>query len=634
MTNKKMLAYGLWPCPLTPTSMSLQRRLSDVQWDSDSRTLIWLEGRSDQNVLVAQPLSGDAPRDLTEGQSPRASVGYGGGDFSVSNGSVYYVDHATKGIHRLRLGDGSPSTLTPGYGASASPSVSADGRWLVYVHSDHDVDCLAIVDTEGAFWPQRLASGADFYMQPAWHPDGLHLAWIEWDHPNMPWDQARLVWATLELTPAALPRLASVEVLCDQADVAVAEPQFSPDGRYLVYLSDNGGWSNLWCYDLETRTHRQLTADAADIGLPAWRQGARTHQCSPDSATVFYIRSRNGQSSLWSVPLRGGQAQPIASPLARYNNMSQLAVAPKGRRLAMLVSATGIPPRVVSVNLDGNAAERVHAYSSAERIPASSFSTPEAVQWTANDGDAVYGLYYPPYNPAYQSSGKPPAIILVHGGPTGQVSAGFSAQAQFFAMRGFGVLAVNYRGSAGYGRAYADKLKGHWGIYDVEDSVGGARHLVHSGMADAQRLVIMGGSAGGFTVLLALANHPGVFRAGICMYGVSNLFTLVTDTHKFESHYLDSLVGPLPETASRYRERSAIYCSDRIVDPLAIFQGEEDRVVPREQSDAIVASLRERGVTHEYHVYPGEGHGWRKAETIAQFYDAVTRFLRNHVVLG
>ncbi len=632
--SKKMLSYGLWPSPLSPTSMSLQRRLSDVQWDTDGRTLVWLEGRSDQNALVAQDLNGGAPRDLTEGQNARASVGYGGGDFTVSHGHVYYVDHATKGIHRLALDAGAPALVTPGFGAAASPVVSADGRWLLYVHSDHDVDCLALVDSAGAFWPQRIASGADFYMQPAWHPAGQRVAWIEWNHPDMPWDHTRLVLATLEMSEGALPRVASTEVLCDQTGVATAEPQFSPDGRYLVYLSDQGGWSNLWCYDLETKAHRQLTADTADIGLPAWRQGMRTHQCSPDSTAVFYIRSRNGKSGLWSVSLREGAARALATPLAHYSNLSQLAVAPTGDRIAILASASAIPTRIASVDLKGNSAERIHAYSSAERIPAEAYAAPEAVQWTTNGGDTVYGLYYPPHHPVYESSGKPPAIVLAHGGPTGQVTAGFNAQAQFFATRGYAVLAVNYRGSAGYGRAYIEKLKGQWGVYDVEDTASGAQFLVDAGLADPGRLVVMGGSAGGLTVLLALANHPGLFRAGVCMYGVSNLFTLATDTHKFESHYLDSLIGPLPQDAAKYRERSAIYCSDRIVDPIAIFQGEEDRVVPKEQSDSIVASLRERGVTHEYHVYPGEGHGWRKTETIVQFYEALLRFLRNHVVLG
>jgi dipeptidyl aminopeptidase/acylaminoacyl peptidase len=222
--------------------------------------------------------------------------------------------------------------------------------------------------------------------------------------------------------------------------------------------------------------------------------------------------------------------------------------------------------------------------------------------------------------------------VLVHGGPTSQVTATWNPQAQFFATRGYAVLLPNYRGSTGYGRAYMLKLRRSWGIYDVEDARTGALALADRGLADRSRLVIMGGSAGGFTVLQSLVQYPGVYKAAICMFGVANQFTLAADTHKFEARYLDSLLGPLPEAAAVYRERSPIFHADRIRDPIAVFQGEIDRVVPREQSDSIVASLRARGVPHEYHVYPGEGHGWRKSETIDHFYRTVEAFLRTHVL--
>jgi dipeptidyl aminopeptidase/acylaminoacyl peptidase len=214
------------------------------------------------------------------------------------------------------------------------------------------------------------------------------------------------------------------------------------------------------------------------------------------------------------------------------------------------------------------------------------------------------------------------------------VTATYHAQAQFFATRGYAVLQVNYRGSTGYGREYMLKLRGSWGIYDVEDSISGARSLAEQGRVDAVKRVIMGGSAGGFTVLQTLATHPGVFTAGICLFGVANQFTLAAETHKFEARYLDSILGPLPEAAAVYRERSPIFHAGKIADPIAVFQGEIDQVVPKNQSDTIVASLKARGVPHEYHVYPGEGHGWRKTETIEQFYETVDKFLRQYVVFA
>jgi dipeptidyl aminopeptidase/acylaminoacyl peptidase len=212
--------------------------------------------------------------------------------------------------------------------------------------------------------------------------------------------------------------------------------------------------------------------------------------------------------------------------------------------------------------------------------------------------------------------------------------ASFHPQTQFFTTRGYAVLQVNHRGSTGYGKAYVEALRGQWGVYDVEDTVSGAQYLVEQELASAQHLVLMGGSAGGYTVLQTLVRHPGFFKAAICLYGISNLFTLAATTHKFEAHYLDSLIGPLPEAAALYRERSPLFAADRLRDPLALFQGEIDQVVPKAQADAIVASLKSRGVPHEYHVYAGEGHGWRKAETIAHFYTAVDAFLRQYVLFA
>jgi dipeptidyl aminopeptidase/acylaminoacyl peptidase len=250
------------------------------------------------------------------------------------------------------------------------------------------------------------------------------------------------------------------------------------------------------------------------------------------------------------------------------------------------------------------------------------------------DGEQVHGLFFPPHNPAFEGSGVPPLIVTIHGGPTSQVKANFNPRAQFFATRGYAVLEVNYRGSTGYGRPYWEALNGMWGVYDVEDAVSGVRHLADQGLVDGSRAVIMGGSAGGFTVLQALVDHPGFFTAAVCLYGVSNQFTLAAETHKFEARYSDKLLGPLPEAADLYRQRSPIFHADRIQDPVIVFQGEDDQVVPRAQSDEIVASLERRGVPHEYHLYPGEGHGFRKTETIEHYYNAVDRFLKQYVIFA
>jgi dipeptidyl aminopeptidase/acylaminoacyl peptidase len=289
----------------------------------------------------------------------------------------------------------------------------------------------------------------------------------------------------------------------------------------------------------------------------------------------------------------------------------------------VITCAPGGPP---------GARTRIWRRGAAEDLPPAWYAAPRFLTWGGEDGALVYGLFYPPGNPDFEAAGKPPLIVHVHGGPTSQRTAVFNPQAQFFASRGYAFLEVNHRGSTGYGRAYRDALRGQWGVYDVQDAVSGARRLAEAGEVDGSRLAIMGGSAGGYTVLKALQDYPAFFKAGVCLYGISNQFTLAAQTHKFEAHYSDSLLGPLPEAAAVYRERSPIFFADRIQDPLILFHGEEDNVVPPSQSGALVESLRRRGVPHEYHLYPGEGHGFRKTETIEHFYTAAESFLRQHVI--
>jgi dipeptidyl aminopeptidase/acylaminoacyl peptidase len=275
---------------------------------------------------------------------------------------------------------------------------------------------------------------------------------------------------------------------------------------------------------------------------------------------------------------------------------------------------------------------RVIRRSLPENLPVEFYARPEPITWKGMDGGEAHGIYYSPQNPTFNGMGVPPLLVLIHGGPTSQRGASFDGQAQFFSSRGWAVLQVNYRGSTGHGREYRNKLRGNWGIYDVQDAVSGAEYLAETGKADRPRMVIMGGSAGGFTVLKALQDHPGFFKAGICLYGVANQFSLVADTHKFEERYSDSLLGPLPEAAAVYRARSPIFFADKIRDPIAIFQGEVDEVVPKNQSEEIVAALQRSGVPHEYHLYPGEGHGFRRTETIEHFYTTVEKFLKQHVI--
>jgi dipeptidyl aminopeptidase/acylaminoacyl peptidase len=621
-------AYGLWDSPVTPRSLAEGKRLGDPCADSDGETVLWVEGRSDRGVLVASRADDPAPRDLTDELSVRANVGYGGGDVGVAGGVVVFASGGR--LYRQSLAGGRAQPVTPALGAVSSPRISPDGRWVLFVQSAEGQDCLACVALDGGQWPTKLHQGRDFYMQPRWHPSGERVAWIAWDHPNMPWDGSELWSARFEASDDA-PRLVQAERLAGGPDTAILQPEFSPDGSSIAYLSDESGWSHLYLTHIDGGDRVQLTKGEADYGTPAWNQGQSAFAFVADD-TIACIRNEGAMQRLQSVATDGRSEAENVAAAAGWSQIDGVAVIPDRRAVVIVASAPSRSAQVLSVELDGAGRSRTLARSSGETIPAAELATADHVSRPAHDGETAHGLLYLPPRGRFVATGRPPLVVLVHGGPTSQARAGYNAQAQFLATRGYAVLLPNYRGSTGYGRPYMLKLRGSWGIYDVEDARTGSLELAARGVVDAEKRVIMGGSAGGFTVLQSLVAYPGFYTAGVCLYGVSNQFTLASDTHKFEERYTDSLLGPLPEAAQLYRDRSPIFHAEQISDPIAVFQGDSDQVVPPSQSEEIVASLRARGVPHEYHLYKGEGHGWRRSDTIESFYKTLDRFLRQYVV--
>ena len=618
--EKTMRAFGLWESQITPDLIAAAISLSDPQWDAVGKTLVWREVRSGQGVLMAQP-AGEAPYELSSGMNVYGGVGYGGGDFTVGDGLVIFAAKDGR-LYRRTLGAGFPEPITPAFGSTAAPQLSSDQRWVAFVHTYEGADVLAVVDSAGRYWPKKLAVGADFYMQPIWHPDGSAIAWVEWDHPNMPWDGTRLMYAVLEGEP---PRIQAAQHLAGDRDTAIFQPAFSSDGRYLSYLRNQGEWDQLVLQDLEKGTLSVLVEDAAML-KPAWIQGMVAHAWAPGGEKIFFMQSQAGVTSLNQVAIPTGEVTPV--DLDPYTSLSQLSVN-QDEALALIASAPKVSPRVISKTPSGIT---IHQRSTSESVPLEDLPTPYEIQWTATDGETVYGIYSPPTSSRFEGNGLPPAIVLIHGGPTSSVMIGYDLEAAFFTSRGYAYLSVNYRGSTGYGRGYREALRGNWGDLDVIDATGAAQALKDQNLADADKLVIKGGSAGGYTVLNTLIRFPGLYKAGLCSYGVTNLFTLAMDTHKFEERYTDSLVGPLPEAAEKYRAWSPVFHAEAIQDPVAIFQGEEDKVVPPSQSEEIVKALKASGVPHEYHLYPGEGHGFRKSETRRAYYQAIERFLLQYVI--
>jgi len=620
--NKKKMAFGLWKSQISPELIAAAVGLSDPQWDSDGKTLVWREMRSGQGVVVAQPV-GEAPFELSGDINVQGGVGYGGGDFTVRNGLVIFTGKDGR-LSRCLLAADLPQAITPEFGSVASPALSPDNQWVLFVHTYQGHDVIGLVDSEGKDWPIKLVEGADFYMQPAWHPSGKALVWVEWDHPNMPWDGTRLMYAVLEDDP---PKLQAAQELAGGEDIPILQPAFSPDGKYLSYIQNEGEWDQLVLQDLQEGDQKILVEGEALL-KPAWIQGTVVHAWSPDSQQIYFIRTREAINQLCAVDIHTGEVREIE--IDSYTSLGQPSMSKNGR-LALLANGPSVSTRIISIQDDSLI---IHQRSTSEAVQQEDLPIPYEISWISEDGEPVYGIYYPPTSSSYTSEGLPPAIVLIHGGPTSNVSIGYNLEAVFFTNRGYGYLEVNYRGSTGYGRRYREALRGNWGCLDVIDAAGGAKALIAQGLADPDRIVIKGGSAGGYTVLNSLIHFPHLFKAGLCSYGVTNLFTLAMDTHKFEERYTDSLVGPLPESADLYRRWSPVVRAERIKDPVAIFQGDEDKVVPPSQSEEIVKALKANGVPHEYHLYPGEGHGFRKAETRRAYYKAIERFLLQYVVFG
>src|SRR5258706_3891120 len=495
--GNQSVPFGLWPSPVSPEMLGAKMRLEDVQFDSDGETLVWLEGRDGRGVLVAQ-CGEDAPRDISANMNVRAGVGYGGGDFTVRNGVTVFA--ANGRLYHVPLAHGQPRPITPEFGDAASPVISPDGTQILFIHSYERTDCLALVDAAGQGWPMKLASGADFYMQPAWHPDGQQIAWIEWDHPQMPWDGTRLMTARF-----AGDRLSDVPHFFGDVETPVFQPEFSPDGRHLAFLANDGEWDTLYTLELASGKKQALAKDAS-LMEPAWGQGMRLMAWS--GQMLFYLKNDRGWRTLWKVEPDSGKSEQV--DVAPYSWMTQFTASTVKEQVAFVASSARVPDRIV---LWEKGKTCVLRRSSSESIDPTELPEPKPIEWPAPDKTVVHGLYYAPTNSRYTAEGLPPTIVNIHGGPTSARTASFNAQAAFFTTRGYAYLEVNYRGSTGYGRKYMLMLRQKWGLVDTEDAVGGARALAALGYADPQRTVVIGGSAGGFFLLEALEHVPGGFQA-------------------------------------------------------------------------------------------------------------------------
>ncbi len=622
--SKIRALYGTWSSPISSKVVGSRARINDVQWAGDA--LVWHESRGAGNVILSQR-DGQAPREISGEHAGRGKIAYGGGDFGVTKDFVLFVGRDGR-IYRTPVDGGGIKPVTPGFGGAGCPLPSPDGTRAAYVHTYEDTDSLALIDLTDGAWPRKLDDTSDFAMNPVWSPDGKRLVWVKYDMPNMPWDGTTLAMLTFSSDGA------DIEVLQGQAQAyAIAQPAFSPDGKTLAYLSDESGFSHLILFDLETRQRRAVTSDAAEYSGPAWVAGLRYFAWLPDNRHIVIRRSENALHTLWLIDAQTGERTQLLAN-AGYTHLEQLSIRASDGRIACIGSATDRPQEVISFYPAPGAPLTLHARALHPVFESGALSVGQPIEWQGADGETVYGIYYPPTSARFESDGLPPLILHVHGGPTSQAFLRFEPDIQYWATRGYAVLALNFRGSTGYGRDYMRRLYGDWGGCDVDDAVSGADYLAAQGLIDRAKCVIYGGSSGGYSVLRALTVYPGKFKAGVNLYGVADQYALVRDTHKFERAYSDLLLGKLPDAAKLYRERSPLFFADQIRDALIVFQGADDTVVPQNQSDGMVAAIRANGVEVEYHVYAGEGHGFRKPETLDHYLKAAQSFLERVVIYG
>ena len=615
----KQAPYGTWESPLSAAQVAAAgRRIADVVLDGGE--VYWGETRPEEGgrVTIMRRSAKGKPREILPAPfSARTRVHeYGGGAFTVAGGIVYFSNQADQRLYRL-VRNGKPEPITPaGAWRYADGVVDAARNRIVCVGEDHSggghepVNAIVAVDLgNGAV--DVLASGADFYACPRLSPAGDKLCWIEWDHPQMPWDGTRLKVA--RITRAG--RLGRASHVAGGTEEAVCAALWSPAG-VLHFVSDRSGWWNL--YRRTGGKVRALWPHASEFGLPHWSFGAATFGF--DGEDVVCIHGPPGARRLARIATAGGQGRDIDLP---WSELGSLRV--DGGRAVLVTASPEASPALVEIAL-ATAKSRVVQRPGGGLPDAALVSSPEAIVFPTPRGD-VHAFHYLPRNPGFTAPAveRPPLIVISHGGPTGATSTAYSSGIQFWTTRGFAVLDVNYGGSSGYGRAYRKRLDGAWGIVDVEDCIAGARFLVARGDVDGGRLLIRGGSAGGYTTLCALTFHD-VFRAGASYYGIGDLEALARDTHKFEARYLDSLVGPYPARRDLYVARSPIHHVDGLACPVIFFQGLEDKVVPPAQAEAMVAALRAKRLAVAYVPFEGEQHGFRKAENVTRALEAELYF--------
>ncbi len=630
MTKRKIAAYGSWPSPISAEIVASQSiRLGQIAIDGED--IYWIEQRPEEggrNVIVKCDATGKLS-DLTPPPFNARTLAheYGGGAFLVHQGVIYFSNFKDQRLYRQIPGQ-PPAPITP-----ESMCRFADGIFdkkqnrIICVREDHSsqnqepTNSIVAVHLNKNHTGEILISGSDFYSSPRLSPDGARLAWLTWNHPNLPWDGTEL-WVGEIRDDGAI---TAAQKVAGSENESIFQPEWSPDGT-LYFISDRTGWWNL--YRWRNGVVEPLAERLAEFGLPQWVFGLSTFGFADDNQIVcsFFSAKRIGiqENGRWHLARLDTQNLEMEVIPTEYSVIEEVRV---GKTFAVFRGGSPTTPSsIVKLDWRSHRCETLRRASQVEIDPGY-LSHPQSIEFPTENGLTAFAYFYPPQNRDYRAPAAelPPLMVRSHGGPTAATSTMLDLRTQFWTSRGFAVLDVNYGGSTGYGRAYRQRLNGNWGVVDVDDCVNAAKYLVEKNLADGSRTIIVGGSAGGYTTLAALT-FRNFFKAGASYYGISDLEALAKDTHKFESRYLETLLAPYPARRELYRERSPIHFVDRLSCPLILFQGLEDKVVPPSQSEKMLQAVQKKGLPVAYLAFEGEQHGFRKAENIRRALEAELYF--------
>jgi len=613
MSEKTVSPYGSWKSPITADVLVAGTiGLGEIALDGEDT--YWIESRPSEggrSVIVRRTPDGAIANVTPPGFNARTTVHeYGGGAYLVVDGAVCFSNFKDQQLYWQAPGE-APQPITTTEKMRYADGVIDRRRKLIYcVREDHSgggrdaINTLVRVKLAGDSCGEVIVSGNDFYSTPRLSPDGNRLAWLTWNHPNLPWDGTELWVGELDVEG----RIVQATLVAGGKTESIFQPEWSPGG-VLHFVSDRTGWWNLYRLNGDGSS-KPLCQMEAEFGVPQWAFRMSTYGFESEHRIVCASCHR-GDWQLGILHTETGKLESVAVPFTEIAGLRVLS-----GRAAFSGGAPTRPMSVISLDLSTRDPRELRQ-SSSVHIDKGYLSIPRAIEFPTEHDLTAHAFFYPPTNRDYEAKAeeRPPLIVISHGGPTSASSTTLKLNIQYWTSRGFGVLDVNYGGSTGYGRAYRERLNGQWGVVDVDDCANGAQYLVDRGEADAKRLIIRGGSAGGYTTLAALT-FRNVFKAGASYYGISDLELLEQDCHKFEARYNDSLIGPYPRRQDLYKERSPIHFTDRLSCPLILFQGLEDKVVPPNQAEMMYEAAVKKGLPVAYVAFEGEQHGFRKAENI------------------